>query len=117
MASGGILLRALLGKEPDKEARGLVKRRLFFYFWLVLLMGSCERTPSTSPGKSEGSPPPKVTVEKEWAPKEQPLPPEVKIKLKRDGKDNYSWELSGSDADQILKVNEKLKRQLGRERP
>ncbi len=91
--------------------------RLFFAFWLVLVTVSCERSPSSLPGKTEGSPAPKVTVEKEWTPKEQPLPPEVKIKLKRDGKDNYSWELSGSDADQILKVNEKLRRQLGGEKP
>jgi hypothetical protein len=39
----------------------------------------------------------------------------VKIKLKRDGKDSYSWELNGSDADQILKVNDKLKKKLGGE--
>jgi len=39
-------------------------------------------------------------------------PPEVKIKLKRDGKDNYSWEINGSDVNQILKVNEKLRKQL-----
>jgi len=31
----------------------------------------------------------------------------VKIKLKRDGKENYTWELNGTDADEVLKVNEK----------
>jgi hypothetical protein len=56
-------------------------------------------------------------VEKEKIEKEQPLPPEVKIKLKKDGKDSYSWELTGSDVDQILKVNEKLRKQLGGEQP
>ncbi len=44
--------------------------------------------------------------------KEEVSSPEVKIKLKRDGKDNYSWEINGSDVNQILKVNEKLKKQL-----
>jgi hypothetical protein len=39
----------------------------------------------------------------------------VKIKLKRDGKDNYSWEISGSDVNQILKVDGKLRKQLGGE--
>ena len=58
---------------------------------------------------------PKVIVEKEKIEKEQPLPPEVKIKLKKDGKDSYSWELTGSDVDQILKVNEKLRKQLAGE--
>ncbi len=56
-------------------------------------------------------------VEKEKVEKEQPLPSEVKIKLKKDGKDSYSWELTGSDVDQILKVNEKLRKQLGGEQP
>ena len=55
----------------------------------------------------------KVVVEKEKGEREQPLPSEIKIKLKRDGKEGYSWELSGSDADEILKVNEKLRKQLG----
>ena len=45
----------------------------------------------------------------------QPPPSEVKIKLKKDAKDGYSWELSGSDVDQILKVNGKLRKQLGGE--
>jgi hypothetical protein len=55
-----------------------------------------------------------VVVEKEKAERTPPLP-EVRIRLKKDGKDGYSWELSGSDVDQILKVNEKLRKQLGGE--
>ena len=77
---------------------------------------ACERKSSSPTRKIRGlSRVPKVIVEKERAEREHPLPPEVKIKLKRDGKDNYSWELSGSDVDQILKVNEKLRKQLGGE--
>ena len=67
--------------------------------------------------KEEAPSVPKVVVEKEKEERGPPLPPEVKIKLKRDGKDNYSWELSGPDADQILKVNEKLRKRLGGEQP
>jgi len=40
----------------------------------------------------------------------------VKIRLKRDEKERYSWELSGSDVDQVLKVNEKLRKRLEGER-
>jgi hypothetical protein len=59
---------------------------------------------------------PKVVVEKEKLEKPYaPLPPEVKVKLRRDGKENYSWELSGSDVDQILKADEKLRKQVGGE--
>ncbi|MBS3906417.1 MAG: hypothetical protein KGZ49_05180 [Syntrophaceae bacterium] len=82
---------------------------------LLAFTVACDGKPSSSPGKPEVFPVPKVTVEKERVEKTEPLPPEVKIKLRRDGKDNYSWELSGSDADQILKVNEKLRKGLGGE--
>ncbi len=84
---------------------------------LVFLLIACEKKSLSPQAKSENPPVPKVVVEKEKVERELPLPPEVKIKLKKDGKDNYSWELSGSDVDQILKVNEKLRKQLGGERP
>jgi hypothetical protein len=56
-------------------------------------------------------------LEKEKMEREEFPPPEVKIKLKRDGKDNYSWEINGSDVNQVLKVNERLRKQLGGEQP
>ena len=84
---------------------------------LISCLIACEKE-SVPPRGESGSPPvPKVVVEREKVEKEQPLPPEVKIKLKKDGKDSYSWELTGSDVDQILKVNEKLSKQFGREKP
>jgi hypothetical protein len=81
----------------------------------VFIFIACERKSNAPQEKSEVQAVPKVIVEKERVEREHPLPPEVKIKLKRDGKESYSWELSGSDADQILKVNEKLRKQLGGE--
>ena len=41
----------------------------------------------------------------------KPLMP-VKIKLKRSRKGEYSWDLSGSDADEVLKIDKKLKESL-----
>jgi hypothetical protein len=82
---------------------------------LTFIVIGCERKPLSTEGKSEVPSVPKVIVEKEKTERNQP-PPEVKIKLKKNGKDNYSWELSGSDADQVLKVNEKLRKQLGGEK-
>jgi hypothetical protein len=87
---------------------------------LIVLIGTvfflitCERK---SPPKEKIEVPsvPKIVIEKEKVEREQPLPSEVKIKLKKDGKDSYSWELTGSDVNQILKVNEKLRKQLGGE--
>ena len=92
-----------------------MKRVLIVFAGIVLFLIACERQSLAPQGKSEGPSVPKVFVEKEKVEKEQPLPPEVKIKLKKDGKDSYSWELTGSDVDQILKVNEKLRKQLGGE--
>jgi hypothetical protein len=37
---------------------------------------------------------------------------EVKIKLKKDGKGGYSWEIAGKDAQEILKVNDILRKKL-----
>lgn len=83
---------------------------------LAFLVLACEGKSLSTKEKSEVPPAPKVIVEKEKGEREEPLPLEVKIRLKRDGKDNYSWEISGSDVNQILKVDEKLRKQLGGER-
>jgi hypothetical protein len=86
--------------------------------WIVLIscLVACEKKSPSREIQSETASVPKVVLEKERVEKEKPLPPEVKIKLKKDGKDSYSWELAGSDVDQILKVNEKLRKQLGGEK-
>ena len=87
--------------------------------WLVcalfLTMGACGRD-GPPPAKTEEAPVPKVVIQKEKTVRDQPLPPEVKIRLRRDGKENYSWELNGTDVDQILKVNEKMRKELGGEK-
>lgn len=90
-----------------------MKRIIIFFTLMAWMMIACENKTSPPQGKSESPSVQKVIVEKETIEKEAPLPPEVKIKLKKDGKDNYSWELSGSDVDQVLKVNEKLRKKLG----
>jgi hypothetical protein len=88
---------------------------LILWCMIGLILGACKGSPAPPAGKSETAPASQVIVEKEKPVKEDTLPPEVKIRLKRDGKDNYTWELNGSDVDQILKANEKLRKQLGGE--
>jgi hypothetical protein len=89
-------------------------RPILTVFVLVgLALTACGNRPSPSPERSEAPSSPKGMVEKEKVDRESPLPPEVKIRLKRDGKENYSWELSGSDVDQLIKVNEKLRKRVG----
>lgn len=92
-----------------------MKRIFLVMTALILALIACGKDSPAPQGNPENPSVPKVIVEKEKVRKEQPLPPEVKIKLKKDGKDSYSWELTGSDADQVLKVNEKLRKQLGGE--
>jgi hypothetical protein len=92
-----------------------MKKILTVLIALIFVLIACGKESLPPQGKSENPPVPKVIVEKEKMRKEQPLPPEVKIKLKKDGKDSYSWELTGSDVDQVLKVNDKLRKQLGGE--
>ena len=36
----------------------------------------------------------------------------VKIKLRRTQKDGYTWELTGDDADEIIKTDKKLRKML-----
>ncbi len=93
-----------------------MKKILVAWMVLVFCLIACEKKSPLPESKSVTPSVPKVIVEREKVEKEQPLPPEVKIKLKKDGKDSYSWELAGSDVDQILKVNEKLRKQLGGEK-
>jgi hypothetical protein len=93
-----------------------MKRNLIVLTAFIFVLIACGKESPPPQGKSENPSVPKVVVEKEKVGKEQPLPPEVKIKLKKDGKDSYSWELTGSDVDQVLRVNEKLRKQLGGER-
>jgi len=94
-----------------------MKKWLFSCVSVLFLFISCQGKSPPPQGKQEGLPAPKVIVEKAKETQEEPLPLEVKIKLRRNGKDNYSWEISGSDVNQILKVNEKLRKQLGGEQP
>ncbi len=93
-----------------------MKRNLVVLAAIVTVLIACGKESPPPQNRSENPSVSKVIVEREKVEREQPLPPEVKIKLKKDGKESYSWELTGSDADQVLKVNEKLRKQLGGEK-
>jgi hypothetical protein len=89
-----------------------MERIVSLFILIVFLVAACEGRPLPPQGKSESAPVPNVIVEKEKVEREELPPPEVKIKLKRDGKNDYSWEITGSDVNEILRVNEKLRKQL-----
>lgn len=37
----------------------------------------------------------------------------VKIKLRRSAKDEYTWELTGDDAEEIIRTDKRLRKMLG----
>ena len=37
---------------------------------------------------------------------------DIKIKLKKEGKGTYSWEITGKDAQEVLKTNDMLRKRL-----
>jgi hypothetical protein len=37
---------------------------------------------------------------------------DIKIKLKKEGKGAYSWEITGKDAQEVLRTNETLRKKL-----
>jgi predicted secreted protein len=47
-------------------------------------------------------------------PEIQEIKPEktVKIKLKRNAKDDYSWEINGDDAEEVVNADKRLKKGL-----
>jgi hypothetical protein len=90
-----------------------MREKLWICVGLMTFTLACGKQSGPPAEKPSAPEPLKVVVEEEKREKKPPPPPEVKIRLKKDGKDQYSWELSGSDVDQILKVDEKLRKKLG----
>ena len=81
-------------------------------FGLVLLTG-CNRPAGVVDTTKES---PGVTPEqyrKELEDIKKGIRSETKIKLKKDGKGTYSWEIQGKDPNEVLKVNDTLRKKLG----
>ena len=56
----------------------------------------------------------KEDIQRKKQPEIQQIKPKkpVKIKLRRSAKDEYTWELSGDDADEIVKTDRNLRKML-----
>ena len=53
-----------------------------------------------------------VQYKKEMEEIKKSLKGDTKIKLKRDGKGLYTWEITGKDTQEVLKANESLRKRL-----
>jgi hypothetical protein len=79
---------------------------------LALLFG-CSKPPEATPPKQSVDTQKEEQYKRELDEIRKTIKGEVKIKLKKDGKgDYYSWEISGKDANDILKANDTLTKKL-----
>jgi hypothetical protein len=82
-------------------------------FLLIALLISCSKgadpilKQSTADVKNN-----ETQYKKETDELKKTLKGEVKIKLKKDGKGSYSWEIAGKDVHEVLKTNDILRKKL-----
>ena len=87
--------------------------RFFAIIVIVMLLAGCTGKSDVTPAKKVDESQKDATYQKEMDEVRKSIKSEVKIKLKKDGKGGYSWEIQGKDPQEILKVNEALKKKLG----
>ncbi len=80
---------------------------------LMLLAAGCTRPTDVTPAKKVDETQKDAGYQKEMDELRKSIKSEVKIKLKKDGKGSYSWEIQGKDPQEVLKVNETLRKKLG----
>ena len=86
---------------------------------IVVLLAGCTGPTDVTPAKKvdetqkDARYPKDAAYQKEMDELRKSIKSEVKIKLKKDGKGSYSWEIQGKDPQEVLKVNEALRKKLG----
>jgi len=77
---------------------------------LIIALSLCFIIPSSACAEKEG-------FQFKKQPELQQIKPKkpVKIKLKRSAKDDYTWELTGDDADDIVRTDKKLRKMLNQQ--
>ena len=86
---------------------------------ILMLLAGCSGKADVPPGKKvdetqkDAGYPKDATYQKEMDELRKSIRSEVKIELKKDGKGSYSWEIQGKDPQEVLKVNETLRKKLG----
>ncbi|MBI5103144.1 MAG: hypothetical protein HZB33_15115 [Nitrospirae bacterium] len=91
--------------NPIMTCRGAIYRALLPVVPIVTCLMIA--TPATWSAEKEGFQFKKQPELQQVKPKKP-----VKIKLKRTAKDEYSWELSGDDVDDILQTDKRLRKTL-----
>ena len=88
--------------------------RFFTILVVALSLLTCARPVEVAPkpkaAESEAS---DAQYRKEMEEIKKSLKGDLKIKLKRDAKGAYMWEITGKDAQEVLKANDTLRKRLG----
>jgi outer membrane biogenesis lipoprotein LolB len=87
--------------------------RFFATIAILMLLVGCTGSTDVTPAKKVDDAQKDATYQKEMDEVRKSIKSEVKIKLKKDGKGSYSWEIQGKDPQEVLKVNETLRKKLG----
>ncbi len=85
---------------------------LAFLLVLSLLCVSCQRFKDLTYPEKTSQEEKKEKYERQIEELRKSLKGDIKVKLKRDAKGNYSWEIQGRDVGEVLKANEALKKRL-----
>ena len=88
--------------------------KFFTIFLCLFFLVSCNKVtevtaPKQKPVEGQAS---DENFNKEMDDIRKSLKNEVRIKLKKDVKGGYGWEIAGKDAQEILKANETLRKKL-----
>jgi len=82
---------------------------------IVLLILGCSKGPETAPPKASAGTTNDEQYRREMDEVRKNIKEEVRVKLKRDGKsESYSWEISGKDANEVLRANDTLNKKLNK---
>ncbi len=88
--------------------------KVFAIVLALCLILACSRVPDAPPAKNVQEDRREEQYKKELDEVKKTIKGEVKIKLKKDAKGDYSWEITGKDANEVLKVNDTFTRRLGK---
>jgi hypothetical protein len=86
---------------------------MFTIFMVLFLFVSCNKATEVSPAaKATDDRNTEGLRVKELDEIKKSLKGDVRVKLKKDGKGGYSWEITGKDVQEVIKANETLRKRL-----
>jgi len=88
--------------------------RFFTILLIAVSLLTCSRPVEVAPKpKAAESEAAEAQYKKEMEEIKKSLKGDLKIKLKRDAKGAYAWEITGKDPQEVLKANDMLRKRLG----